>query len=792
MRKFKKNLYFVAFAVMLLFVSLGATSFFSINKQNQDTTLSFYTTQSVQSNSGTFQGNNFSFATRNTVGATADYSSETETLKNYLIACDDLLGVENCLADNVDTYTSVYASTSQALTDDDQTTIGSNETYSEKSTNALARYNEIDAQKKQLKTYQNAYDLAGNALLTIGNVEQTNKSEVQSKLSDYLTKKETLVNYLVSINVDNSIANSYINSSYETCYDTKLEQVNSLKIQIDKPIQNTSFDMKFVYDGKKHYLTTKDEQTGKFAISGFNSETMEFDCNEGLQYKDTGKTNAGQYSIRIKPKDGYEWRESGTTDTLQFNYEIVKATYKYAQHFAINDASYTYNGNDFMPPLVLKNSDALRAELVKDGYSIPAKNATDNYIQTLLDGNGVSFDVTKLLIFQGIKITYAYNDVIRNAVSDVGRYIVNVTFADSDDEEENFKNYNEITTLTSNLVINALSVSYVDEQLVEKVALTTMNGAGIVPDASLEVKEMSVEDFPLDSNSTKFRKYIAENEEIVYSYDIKITGSENILHGGQSQLRILIPENVKGKDFKLLHIHGTETYYNVDVVNYTIDGDYVVFNIVNFSTFSFVCQKEVGLAWWAILLICFAGLVVVLAGIYLALFFAWKKNGSTKAKALVPYFEKTYKTIYKIEYNKTQELSSSNVKLLEDVKSDNEFANLEQSSNKNLAKQDKKEDLNIKELKKKTTRPTIKLRKTSQETVSEKKKVGRPKKEKVDSAPKKRGRPRKVVEETAPKKRGRPRKEKVEKPKLKRGRPKKVVDTPVSKKRRGRPRKTDK
>ena len=789
MRKFKKNLYFVAFAVMLLFVSLGATSIFSINKQNQNTTLSFYTTQSVQSNSGTFQGNNFSFATRNIVGATADYSSETETLKNYLIACDDLLGVKNCLSDNVDTYTSVYASTSQALTLDDQTTIENNTTYNEKSANALAKYKEIDTQKKQLKTYQNAYDLTGNALLTIGNVEQTNKSDVQSKLSDYLTKKETLVNYLVSINVDNSVANSYINSSYETCYNTKLEQVNSLKIQIDKPIQNTSFNMKFVYDGNKHYLTTKDEQTGTIAISGFNSETMEFD---GPAYADFGRINAEKYSIRIKPKDGYEWREDGTTDTLQFNYEIEKATYKYAQNFAINDASYTYNGNDFMPPLVLKNSDALRAELVKDGYSIPAKNATDNYIQTLLDSKGVSFDVTKLLLSQKIKITYAYNDVIRNAVSDVGRYIVSVTFADSDDEEENFKNYNEITTLTSNLVINALSVSYVDEQLVEKVALTTMNGAGIVPDASLEVKEMAVEDFPLDSNSTKFRKYIAENEEIVYSYDIKITGSENILHGGQSQLRILIPENVKGKDFKLLHIHGTETYYNVDVVNYTIDGDYVVFNIVNFSTFSFVCQKEVGLAWWAILLICFAGLVVVLAGIYLALFFAWKKNGSTKAKALVPYFEKTYKNIYKIEYNKTQELSSSNVKLLEDVKSDNEFTNLEQSNDNNLVEQDKKEDLNAKELKKKTARPTIKLRKTSQETVSEKKKVGRPKKEKVDSAPKKRGRPRKVVEETAPKKRGRPRKEKVEKPKLKRGRPKKVVDTPVSKKRRGRPRKTDK
>ena len=62
---------------------------------------------------------------------------------------------------------------------------------------------------------------------------------------------------------------------------------------------------------------------------------------------------------------------------------------------------------------------------------------------------------------------------------------------------------------------------------------------------------------------------------------------------GTLQFRILIPEELKGKDFSIVHIHnGNET----STIEYQIDGDYVVFESDKLSEFIFVYEKGFNLS----------------------------------------------------------------------------------------------------------------------------------------------------------------------------------------------------
>lgn len=660
-----------------------------------------------------------------------EVASESETLQLFLAKCDDILAIDNYLSNGADSCMSEYLSSKRNLTDEDNLTIEGNEAYKGKLQNADEKYRLLSIQKG----YVQDYSVSEEKLAKVINVDHSNKESVRKIVQEYKEKREILR--------QNGLEDA-INSSSDTHLATVENALNSLKIQIDRPVQNRKFGGVFTYDGKEHKVTEPDEQLGYIAIYGFDEETMEFD---GV-YTDFGRKEVGNYAVKIKPKENYEWSTGENKDEiLTFAFEIVKANYKYVEYVTLNSLSLTYNGQGCNLDLILKDTEEAKKALVQNGL---------NY-------DDVKDNVAGLFKAQGLNVRFKYNGVEKSSVVEVGTYAVVAEFYDKD----GFKNYNEIEPLSSTLVINATSISYVDNNLIEKAELTVDETGFISPNAVLQVKEILTDEFPLDQNSAKFRKYVAENEQIVFSYDIKIAGAEGTLLVGKSTLKVLIPEVVKGKQFKILHVHGNETYYEVEVVDYIIDGDYAIFNLVDFSTFSFVCEKDATLAWWVILLICFAGLVVLLTTIYLLMFFAWKKKGDTKVKALVPYFKRTHKTIYKIEYKEKQELTSNGVKLLEmsqdNSESEQEPATLNETKEEVVA-ETRLEQKQVKEKAKKS-----KIKSTAP------RKVGRPRKEKVAKEPKKCGRPRKEHVPMPPKKRGRPRKEKVvEKVAKKRGRPRKT------------------
>ncbi len=714
-----------------------------------------------------------------------DYADLSEELRNLLVACDNLNKIENYLDSNAENYLSAFYSAYKVLDNSiasDKNLI--NTTYKNKYDEASAKYSTLNEQK----SYIEKYDEAWGQVNLITNVDNSNRNDIVKWLNSY-DKQVALL--------EENCLSAYINSDHTERVKTIKDTINSLNTQITRPM--FSFNLKaenldngtlvFVYDGQKHKMTKVDEQLGVSPIVGYSPTTMQL----GSLNTDTGVVDIGEYEITIEPQAGYEWKTGDDKkEAIKFCYKIVKADFKYVEYVKLNKLNKTFDGQGHSLSLILEDSQEARFALKEGGYDFDAVNA----------------DVEGFLKEQGLSVEYYYNNIKVNSVSNVGTYNVVAKFV----SEENFKSYNEIDPLSSTLVINGVEVSYLDTQLVEK-AMLSVDGTGyIVPDTKLLVTEISASEFPLDQNSTKFRKYIAENEEIVFSYDIKVTGEI----AGKLELRVLLPEAVKNKDFKLLHVHGNETYYTVDVVDYSIDGDYVVFNLVDFSTFSFVCQKDNTLAWWAILILAIAGLVVVLMALYLTLFYLWKKNGTTRVKALIPYFESTYKTLYKIDYEKHKELTGGKVKLLEDAKvgtesdkvADSNTISLTQGNEqaKNVdntpltqddtAKENILDTTNNKDVKPidetvaQSSNKTKSNKNSTQDGNLSPKKVGRPRKEKVMTAPKKRGRPKKEVETPkVAKKRGRPKKERVETAPKKRGRPRKET-VKKSKQGRGRPRKT--
>ncbi len=668
-----------------------------------------------------------------------EIASESETLQTFLSKCDDILAIDNYLSDGADSCMSEYLASKRDLTVEDDLSIKSNATYNEKLQNADEKCRLLSIQKGYVQDYR----VSEEKLAEVINVDRSTEESVRKIVQEYKEKREILR--------QNGLENA-INSLSYTHLATVEDALNSLKIQIERPTMNLKFGGTFVYDGKEHKVTEYDEQLKFAAIFGYDEGKMEFD---GV-YTDFGRKEVGSYAVKIKPKENYEWKTGeDKNEVLTFTFEIVKADYKYVEYVTLNSLSLTYNGQGCSLDLILNDTEETKKALSQNGL---------NY-------DDVKDDVAGLLEAQGLNVKFKYNGIEKNSVVDVGIYNVVAEFYD----EEGFKNYNEIEPLSSKLVINATSVSYVDSNLIEKAELTVDETGFISPNAVLQVKEISTDEFPLDQNSAKFRKYVAENEKIAFSYDIKIVGDDGALLVGKSRLKVLIPEVVKGKPFKILHVHGNETYYELEIVDYAVEGNYAIFDLVDFSTFSFVCEKDATLAWWAILLICFAGLVVVLSAIYLMLFFAWKKKGGTRVKALVPYFKRTHKTIYKIEYQEKQELTSGGVKLLEMSHNNSETQNSPiilgnddaENAQKDILEEKTAEIVEEKVMKKARKRSNKKLSNVAP------RKVGRPRKKKIAKEPKKRGRPKKETVPTAPKKRGRPRKEIVVKVAKKRGRPKK-------------------
>lgn len=178
----------------------------------------------------------------------------------------------------------------------------------------------------------------------------------------------------------------------------------------------------------------------------------------------------------------------------------------------------------------------------------------------------------------------------------------------------------------------------------EKVAVTTADGSSIPVDVVLKVEVRT--DVKSESSHEDYSKAVAavidQNDKIAAVYDVKLVRTINgveeeiqpsdIKEGMIIVVEMAIPKEVKGKDFKILHIHSEE---DIEFVEYTIEDGNIYVHVDRLSQFAFVNAKDKGLSAGAV-----TGIVIAVIAVAAGLFFLFfllkrrkkdeeeKKNGS--------------------------------------------------------------------------------------------------------------------------------------------------------------------
>lgn len=161
-----------------------------------------------------------------------------------------------------------------------------------------------------------------------------------------------------------------------------------------------------------------------------------------------------------------------------------------------------------------------------------------------------------------------------------------------------------------------------------KVIVTTPNG--FAPDTELVVTEIAKENYAQYDSVAQ-----TVNGEINLVYDVTLqSGGVTVQPDGTLTIKLRIPENLQGKNFKLFHLHESEA---ADM-EYTINGNYAVVNTDRLSDFIFVGEKAAisggnGLSAGAIAGITIGVIAAVLLAVYVALYFALYRKGNLKGEA---------------------------------------------------------------------------------------------------------------------------------------------------------------
>ncbi len=406
---------------------------------------------------------------------------------------------------------------------------------------------------------------------------------------------DTLVNEVVN-------AGTYIitysvegNSNYNG--DSKTVHVVINKIKVEKPVADTTV---FNYTGEEQtYVVAQDS---RYTVS---------DCN---------MTNAGSKDITISLIDtaNYEWTDE-TIANVVYTFTISKANANIEVDTAPIQKTY---GEVWNLPIATTNfgvvvCDTLVNEVVNAGEYVVKYEVlgTDNYfgdVKTIsITINKATYDMSEILfedkvyIQDGLEhsvqisgnlpsgVSVAY---LNNNKTEAGVYNVIATFI------YDTLNYNEIQPMTATLVINKSQITANDgnneggEQQTPSVIVLAQNGFN----PNVEVVFTKVDPKDVDAGDV-----IKDGEEIFAVYDVSlIKDGASIQPDGTITIKLLIPEELQERDYKIIHNHNGE----FSQVEYEVVDGYAVFNVDKLSEFMFVYTPVVFpwyvLAFWGLCFIC--------------------------------------------------------------------------------------------------------------------------------------------------------------------------------------------
>ena len=382
----------------------------------------------------------------------------------------------------------------------------------------------------------------------------------------------------------------------------------------------------FVYIGKKQdFVKSLNNLSG--ALCGINEDAMMVDG--AIQ------TVPGTYKITIRLKNGYTW-EDGSTDDY-----------------------------DFPEPFIIqkKDLDLSNVSIANDIYTFDGKEKRARIInEDVLSQEGI--------------INYYWENNVSGGIFP-GVYNVKLII----DVDERF--YNSVSPISGSVSINPTKLSIDDENLVLKVEVNALSGNFSLGN-SLKVENIEPEKSKLFQQSALYNSYVKENESLAFSYDISLVNSdEEVSLTFPVNIKMLVPNEVKGKDFRILHIHNDDITL-VDELDYEIDGNYISLNVDSLSEFAFIVQNEGILNnSWVIILVSIIGAVcLVLFVLYYSSFALWKRNGAL----LIPALEKRYRKT-NIKLAKTNLNDIELIEQIPKVKEEKETATTNIKENK-ISKED--------------------------------------------------------------------------------------------------------
>lgn len=301
----------------------------------------------------------------------------------------------------------------------------------------------------------------------------------------------------------------------------------------------------------------------------------------------------GQKLSDIALNDGWSWSDGSIVPNVS---DSGKTTY--VVKIKVNDTIYDWSG-------IKGYADGYYTTTVE--VTVKAKDITDAEVvlgETLVYNGNEQTQTVRSVTIDGLAVTYTISG---NKATSVGEYTLTITADGS----------NFTGTVTKSWAIRQASIeNVVDGGDKTKPDVIVEESGGIAPGIGLVVEKK--EEVPTIIKDNAKRHEIVST---VYDITLKNNG-ETVQPSGKLTIKLRIPEEVDGRSFRIVHLHGTE----LTEVKYTIAGDYAVFTVDNLSDFAFIVDNS-GSAWWLILI-----LAILVAIEILLIVLKKRKNKKDKKK----------------------------------------------------------------------------------------------------------------------------------------------------------------
>jgi len=414
----------------------------------------------------------------------------------------------------------------------------------------------------------------------------------------------------------------------DNCYITE-----GLTLTLNAPTGN------MVYDGNARAATIAD---------GYNTEAF---VSPAINYYKNGVEVAAE---EVKTGGNYIAKVTFANATAQINFEIAKANPTY---IAPTGLQATYG--DLLSSVVLpdgwtwknaSNTVGNAGNTGNEAIYTPKDKINYNTINVILEIQVAKANPNYLVPteieapyrvkLEQVALPEGFDWMDSSPSLDTwGMHVFKVRFTPEDTQ-----NYNKVENIDINV-----NVKWVLVDPTQKEVNIIINDGETLFDVNIAIKVEIKTELSVESKQTDYailaKGFVAKDEDISAIYDVKLIRTTNgieeeiqpsdIKEGQTIKISMAIPQELQGKEFRLLHIHTSEDVSEIKTSEYSItaDGKTLIIETDKLSEFAFVSKTESAdngfvykdgsfNLWWILAIV----LAVIIICLLLFFFFKHKKD----------------------------------------------------------------------------------------------------------------------------------------------------------------------